>query len=351
MEEKGTFSEPWAIAFDQGTGTLFVTEKKGAIRFLTSEGKLGTVTGVPVVDHGGQGGLGDFIFAPGQSSPKLDQRTVYLSWAEAGPNDTRGAAVGKAEMVCAEADACELRDLAVIWRQSPKVTGRGHYSHRLAFSPDGQYLFVASGDRQKMEPAQDTGNTLGTIVRLLPDGTPAPGNPLSDRASPSNQIWSWGHRNVLGMRFDPQGRLWEVEHGAAGGDELNLIEKGANHGWPLVSEGDHYDGKAIPRHATRPDLAAPALSWNPVIAPGDMIFYTGDLFGQWKGNLLITAMRPAGLVRVEIDGKSAREAARYPTEHRIRSIAQAPDGAIWIVEDGRGLPQSKLYRLTPGAAE
>lgn len=351
MQEKASFDEPWAITFDQGTGTLFVTEKKGAIRFLAPDGALGTVTGVPDVDYGGQGGLGDFAFAPGQTSSKLDRRTVYLSWAEAGNGDTRGAAVGKAELVCEKRTACDLRDLKVIWRQTPKVTGRGHYAHRIAFSPDGNHLFIASGDRQKLDPAQDNRNTLGTIVRLLPDGAPAPGNPLTEQGSPSDQIWSWGHRNILGMRFDRDGRLWAIEHGPAGGDELNLIKEGANYGWPLVSPGDHYGGEPIPGHEARPDLAAPALSWNPVIAPGDMIFYNGDMFPEWKGNLLIAAMRPAGLVRVEINGDKAREVARFATKNRIRSIAQAPDGAIWIVEDGRGVSKSRLFRLTPASGE
>jgi glucose/arabinose dehydrogenase len=348
MEEMGSFDEPWDITFDDGTGTLFVTEKKGAIRFLMPGGKVGTVTGVPKVDYGGQGGLGDFAFAPGQTSTTLDRRTVFLSWVEAGTSDTRGAVVGRADMICAQADACELQALRVIWRQQPKVSGRGHFSHRIAFSPDGQYLLVASGERQKMEPAQDTSNTLGTIVRLTLDGAPAPGNPLEGKGSPSDQIWSWGHRNILALRFDPEGRLWELEHGPAGGDELNIVQKGANYGWPIVSEGDHYDGRPIPAHSTRPEFAAPAISWNPVIAPGDMIFYTGDLFPDWKGNVVIAAMKPAAVVRVAIEGTRPREIARYKTKQRLRSIAQAPDGAIWIVEDGS---RGKLYRLTPATGE
>jgi len=184
-------------------------------------------------------------------------------------------------------------------------------------------------------------------VRSCGSCSPAPGNPLAAQGSPSDQIWSWGHRNVLGLRFDPQGRLWGLEHGPAGGDELNLIRPGANYGWPLASRGRHYDGTAIPDHRAGDGFVAPAASWNPVIAPGDMIFYTGDLFPRWKGSLLIAAMSPAGIVRVTIDGDTAREAARYATRQRIRSIAQAPDGSVWIVEDGRGLEQSRLFRLTP----
>ena len=335
------------MEFDSRSGVLFVTEKKGRIRFVRRDGEIGTVTGVPKVDYGGQGGLGDFVFAPGQDSDTLDERSVYLSWAEAGEKGTRGAAVAKARMVCEDETACDLRDLRVIWRQQPKVTGRGHYSHRLVFSPDGQYLFIASGDRQKLDPAQDLSNTLGTIVRLLPDGSPAPGNPFADKGPPSDEIWSYGHRNILGLKFDDEGRLWDLEHGPAGGDELNLVQEAANYGWPEVSNGKHYNGDPIPDHASSDAFKIPALSWNPVIAPGDMIFYSGDMFGEWKGHLLIAAMKPAGIVRVEVDGADAREVARYATENRIRSIEQGPDGAVWILEDGRNLDRSRLLKLTP----
>jgi len=350
VETLAGFDEPWAMAFDPGTGTLFVTEKKGHIRFRTPEGKIGTVSGVPKVDYGGQGGLGDFVFAPGSTGPTLDRRTVYLSWAEAGPGDTRGAAVGKADLVCPQPLGCMLQNLAVIWRQTPKVTGRGHYSHRLAFSPDGRYLFVSSGERQKFTPAQDLGTNLGKIVRLLPDGTPAPGNPFAGKPAPTNQIWSYGHRNVLGLAFDRQGRLWDLEHGPAGGDELNLVEPGKNYGWPLVSDGDHYDGRKIPRNATRPDLAQPAISWNPVIAPGDFIFYSGDRFPGWKDKAVIASFALPGLVIVRIDGTKATEEARLPLDNRIREVEQAPDGTVWLLEDGPAPESGHLLRLVPRAA-
>lgn len=347
VEDMGTFAEPWAIAIDPGTGTVFVTEKAGTIKFAQPNGRLGTVSGVPKVAYGGQGGLGDFVFAPGPPRSTLDRRTVYLSWAEPGQGDTRGAAVGRAEMVCADHDSCELRDLRVIWRQDPKTTGEGHYSHRIAFSPDGKHLFIASGERMKMTPAQDLSGNLGKVVRLNLDGTPAAGNPFAARAGANPQIWSYGHRNILGLRFDAGGRLWDLEHGPRGGDELNLIEPGKNYGWPLVSDGDHYNGGKIPRHATRPDLAAPAISWNPVIAPGDFIFVRGDRYPGWKGRALIAGMVYPGLVAVAIDGTRAREVARYPLGSRIRDIEQAPDGTIWIIEDARGKSNPRLRRLIP----
>lgn len=339
----GTFDEPWAAAFVPGTSYLVVTERGGTIKMRWNDGKISMVSGAPKVDYGGQGGLGDILILP--ASPN-GPHPVYLSWAEAGDGDTRGAVVGRGELVIDEMGdgAAEIRDLKVIWRQ-PKVTGRGHFSHRLALSPDGKHLFVASGDRQKMDPAQDTSNNLGSVVRLNLDGTPAAGNAFSGQAGKAQDIWSFGHRNILGLKFDAQGRLWDLEHGPAGGDELNLVKKGANYGWPVVSEGDHYDGKVIPPHSTQPQFAAPAISWNPVIAPGDFIFYSGKMFPAWKGHAIIGGMKPTVLVRVAIDGETAREVARHPMERRIREVVEAPDGAILLLEDKAG---ARLWRLTPG---
>ena len=345
-QDYGAFDEPWAAEFAPGTDTLFITERGGTIKFVdTANGTQGTVTGAPEVDYGGQGGLGDIAFLPSESSSSLDRRTIYLSWAEAGEGDTRGAVVGRGTLECAQTNACAIEGLEVIWRQAPKVTGRGHYSHRLAFSPDERYLFVASGDRQKMQPAQDTSNNLGSIVRLNLDGSTAAGNPLAGEGGISAQLWSWGHRNILGLQFDGQGRLWDLEHGPAGGDELNLVQSGGNYGWPEVSGGDHYDGKPIPRNSTRDDFIKPAVNWTPVIAPGDFIFYSGDQFAGWKGAAVIAAMKPSALVVVTIDGESARETQRIPFEKRLREIVQGPDGAIWVLEDKEG---GRLLKLTPG---
>lgn len=337
------FEEPWAMAFAPGTATLFVTEKAGTVKLLdTKTGETATVSGAPKVDYGGQGGLGDIAFLPSEASDTLGTRTIYLSWAEAGENDTRGAAVGKGKLVCSAPTTCAIEGLAVIWRQTPKVTGRGHYSHRLTFSPDGKYLFVASGERQKMTPAQDTAATLGKIVRLNLDGTPAAGNPMAEKGGVTAEIWSMGHRNILGVAWDAQGRLWEVEHGPAGGDELNLVKPGANYGWPLRSNGSHYNGDEIPDHEPNDGFAQPATSWNPVIAPGGMIFYTGDQFPAWKGHALITGLASQAIVDVAIDGESAREVARHEFENRLRAIAQGPDGAIWVAQDGKGARLLKL---------
>lgn len=340
----GSFAEPWAIDFAPGTAILFVTEQAGSLKILdTATGEVGTVAGVPQVDYGGQGGLGDIAFLDSEASAALGERTIYLSWAEAGEGNTRGAAVGKGTLACAGPTSCTIEGLEVIWRQTPKVPGRGHYSHRLSISPDGRHLFVASGERQKGAPAQDTSNTLGTIVRLNLDGTPAAGNPLEDKGGVSGQIWSWGHRNILGLAWDASGHLWEVEHGPKGGDELNLVRRGANYGWPERSNGNHYNGDPIPDHDPADGFAQPAVSWTPVIAPGDMIIYSGTMFADWQGDALIPGLASQALVRVAIDGETAQEAARYDFGTRLRSIAQGPDGAIWIAEDGKG---GRVLKLT-----
>lgn len=333
-----TLDEPWAMTLLPDGKTALITEKAGRIWMVSlKDGSKRVVGGAPKVDYGGQGGLGDVQLAPDFTT----SGRVYLTWAEAGPDNTRGAALGLATLV--QSPAPRLADLKVIWRQTPKVTGRGHYSHRIAFSPDGRFLFLSSGERQKFTPAQDLSNNLGKVLRLNLDGTPASGNPFANKGGVGAQIWSYGHRNVLGLKFDAQSRLWDLEHGPAGGDELNLVEPGKNYGWPLVSDGDNYDGTPIPRNRTRPDLAGPAISWNPVIAPGDFIFHSGKMWPEWKGQALIAALGAQGLVRVRIDGDKASEQARYPLGNRIREIVEAPDGALLVLEDRSG---GRLLRLS-----
>lgn len=336
------FQEPWAMAFLPDGQHILVTEKTGKLKLQPVKGGAAIdIAGVPPVDHGGQGGLGDVALHP----HFVHNGIVYLSYAEAGEGDTRGAAVARAKLVRNGA-AASLQDVKVIWRQSHKVTGRGHFGHRLLFAPDG-HLFVSSGDRQKFDPAQDMNANLGKILKLKDDGTPAADNPWADKGGVAAEIWALGIRNPLGIAFDAQGRLWDMEMGPKGGDELNLIEKGRNYGYPIVSNGDHYDGKDIPDHDTRAEFAAPALWWTPVISPGNMIFYTGSLFPAWKGSAFISGLSSQALVRVTIDGTSAREAERYEMGARIRNVTQGPDGALWLLEDQREGKGGRLLKLTP----
>jgi glucose/arabinose dehydrogenase len=342
VEAIGQFAEPWAMAFLPGGRQALITEQRGALKLWTVGGAAVDVAGVPAVDYGGQGGLGDVILHPDFARNQM----IYLSWAEAGDGGTRGAAVGRARLVT-EGGPPRLEGLEVIWRQVPKMRGRGHYGHRLAFSPNGRHLFVSSGERQEFTPAQDMSSNAGKILRLNPDGSVPADNPFAAQGGVAAQVWTLGHRNPLGIAFAPDGRLWEVEMGPRGGDEMNLIERGRNYGYPIVSDGDHYDGRPIPDHATRPEFEAPKIVWTPVISPGDMIVYSGRLFPQWRGDALIGGLSGEALIHVDIDGTSAREAQRWPMERRIREVEQAPDGSIYLLEDQNDEGGGRLLRLTP----
>ncbi|MBB1473589.1 MULTISPECIES: PQQ-dependent sugar dehydrogenase [unclassified Luteimonas] len=322
------FDEPWAMAF-LPDGRLLVTEKKGALRLVDVQSGASTaITGVPEVAYGGQGGLGDVLPHPRFS----DNGLVYLSYAEPGRGDERGAAVARARLV-ADADGGRLEDLKVIWRQVPKVSGNGHYGHRLLFGADGK-LWISSSERQAFDPAQDMASNLGKIIRLEDDGSVPADNPFAAQGGVAAQVWSLGHRNVLGIDFDAQGRLWNTEMGPKGGDELNLVERGANYGYPVVSNGDHYDGRDIPDHDTRPEFKAPAISWSPVISPSSLLFYSGSAFPAWQGSAFIGGLSSQSLVRVAFEGDSAREAERFDMGARIRAVEQGPEGALWLLEDG-----------------
>jgi glucose/arabinose dehydrogenase len=334
--------EPWAMEF-LPDGRLLVTEKRGALKLVDVAGggepAIGDVTGVPAVEYGGQGGFGDVVLHPEFESNGF----VYVSYAEEGERGTAGAAVARAKLALNSAGGGALEGLTVIWRQTPKVDGRGHYGHRIAFGSDG-FLYVSSGERQKFTPAQDMSGNLGKIVRLNDDGSVPPDNPFAAQGGVAAQVWSLGHRNPLGLAFDGEGRLWNVEMGPQGGDELNLVRRGANYGYPLVSDGSHYGGRDIPDHDTRPDLAAPAVSWNPVISPSSLLFYSGSEFPQWRGNAFIGGLSSTALIRIELGaGGAAREAQRLRMPARVRAVEQGPDGALWLLEDGRG---ARLVKLT-----
>ncbi|HEY7672597.1 MAG TPA: PQQ-dependent sugar dehydrogenase [Gammaproteobacteria bacterium] len=343
VTEVADFEMPWALEF-LPDGRLLVTEQRGALKLYES-GTVEDLSGVPEVAFGGQGGLGDVVLHPDFATNNL----VYLSYAEAGERGTRGAAVARAKLVL-ESGGGALTDLDVIWRQVPKVDGAGHYGQRIAFG--GGYLWISSGERQKFDPAQDMQANLGKILRLNYDGSVPADNPFADRGGVTAQIWSLGHRNPLGLAFDSAGRLWNVEMGPQGGDELNLVVRGANYGYPIVSNGDHYDGTPIPDHPTRPEFNAPAVFWNPVISPSSLMFYSGSEFPQWRGDAFIGGLSSQSIVHIEFEGTSAREAERFAMGMRIRAVEQGPDGAIWILEDGRDGRggQGRMFRLTARSA-
>ncbi len=345
-----SFDEPWALAF-LPDGRMLVTEKKGNLFIVTQDGqKSRPVAGVPDVDYGGQGGFADVALHPDYSG----NRIIYLSYAETGVGDTRGAAVARAVLNETERGGT-LSDFEVVWRQYPKVFGYGHYGHRLLFDDEG-YLWISSGDRQKFTPAQDMQSNIGKILRLQDDGSIPDDNPFVDYISENplvddvgvyGEIWSLGHRNPLGIAFDLDGQLWNIEMGPGGGDELNRVNRAANYGYPTVSNGDHYDGREIPDHETRPEFEEPAIWWTPVISPGNLMVYRGDLFPGWRGNAFAAGLSSQAIVRIELDGERAREIERYGMDARIRSVVEGPDGALWVLEDERAGSGGRLLRLTP----
>ena len=334
-----TFDNPWAMAF-LPDGRLLVTERPGRLRLVTiAASGAGTVSaaiaGVPAVAFGGQGGLLDVALDPAFAS----NARVYLSFAEAGSGGP-ALAVARGTLV-ADGGGARLDAVSVVWRATPRSTDTRHFGGRMAFAPDGT-LYVTSGERHQGAPAQDLGGTLGKIVRINPDGTISAGNPFAATAGARAEIWSRGHRNPYGLVFARDGRLFESEMGPDGGDEFNLIAAGGNYGWRLVSEGN--DGEVLPRHASRPDLAAPLVSWTPVIAPGGMIQYRGTRFAGWNDDFLLAGLVSQGLVRVRVTGNTAAEVARVPLAARIREVEQGPGDTLWVLEDGGS---GRLVRLDP----
>jgi glucose/arabinose dehydrogenase len=377
MTQVTTLNLPWRIAF-LPDGRMLITEKVGPVWLVAQDGAKTQIANTPAVVSRGQGGmLGVFL------SPKYaTDHNVYLTYSEpADPpaGNASSLAMARAKLVIggtAAAPTASLDGLQVLWREMPKGNG-GQFGAAIAFSPDGQYLFLSVGDRQRMTPSQDPNSELGKILRLTLDGKPAPGNPnagktgaaTADLINPPrdtevaktapvvstytypgpnlapSEIWASGFRTPYGLAFSPDGRLWELEHGPRGGDELNLIERGKNYGWPLVSYATNYNGVPIPSPDTRADLAKPVIYWTPVIAPGGMTFYKGAMFTQWNGSLLLGGMGTKTLNRITVDGKGgATPAERWDVGHRIRDVAVAPDGAIWVIEDAN---PGGVFRLTP----
>ena len=364
-----SFDLPWRIAF-LPDGRMLVTEKVGRVDLVTQQGAKVELKGIPASYVEGQNGMLGVFLSPHYATDD----NVYLTYVA--PGDYGGGfTLGRGRLVL-DGDQPRLDGFQVLWRQVPTGKG-GQAGGPIAFSPDGQYLFLAVGDRQRFTPAQDPNQPVGKILRLTLDGKPAPGNPaegkvgsrtiplidppddteaaktapvVSDYTFPGPNLtpaetWTTGHRTPYGLAFAPDGQLWELEHGPRGGDELNLIRRGENYGWPLVSYGANYNGVPIPNPDTRPDLAKPVLYWVPVIAPGNLMFYKGYLFPQWNGSALISGLSSEAIVRVTLDGKGGATAAqRWSIGKRIRDIEEAPDGSLWMVEDAS---PGGLFHLTP----
>ena len=333
-----TFDEPWAMTF-LPDGTMLVTTKPGKLFHVTRDGEKNEVAGIWDVAYGGQGGLGDVVLHPDFSQNNL----VYISNVETQDGGNTFRAVVRRVRFDRFGATPTLADAERIWTQKPNVPGQGHFSHRIAFGPDGM-LFITSGERQKLTPAQDFTMALGKIIRLYDDGRVPDDNPWQIRGELAKTFWTMGHRNMLGIDFDREGRLWVHEMGPRHGDELNLIVRGENYGWPVVSNGDHYSGVPIPDHHTRPEFNAPKAFWVPAISPAGFVIYDGEMFPDWRGEVFFGGLSSQALIRVDISGENVREAGRFEWGKSIREIEQDPDGALWVLEDDS---DARLLRLTP----
>jgi len=333
--------KPWAVE-PLPDGSLLVTEKAGRLRIVSAKGELGApITGVPKVDAKGQGGLLDVALSPGFAT----DRTIYFSYSE--PR-TGGNATSVARAVFTP-DRKALENVQVVFRAMPTYDGDKHFGSRLAFGPDGK-LYVATGERSDApmrKLAQQLDNHMGKVLRLNADGTAADGNPFWGEAGAMKEIWSLGHRNIQLAAFDADGRLWVVEHGTQGGDEVNLVERGKNYGWPIAAYGEEYSGRAIDGAATqRPGLEQPVYYWDPVIAPSGAQFYSGKLFPQWKGNLFVGGLKDKVLVRLLVEGNRVKgeEHLLGDKGQRVRDVREGPDGALYVVTDERN---GELWRIAP----
>ena len=336
-----TLEHPWAVEPLPG-GDVLVTEKPGRMRIVSATGTVGQpITGVPAVDARGQGGLLDVALSPSFDS----DRTIFWSYSE--PREG-GNATSVARGVLS-ADRSSLEQVRVIFRALPTFNGTMHYGSRLAFGPDGM-LYVTLGERSDARirtQAQQLDSHMGKIVRITPDGAAPPDNPFVGRAGALPEIWSLGHRNVQAAAFDTQGRLWDIEHGPRGGDELNLVEKGKNYGWPLVTYGIEYRGTPIEGAVTaREGMEQPVYYWDPVIAPSGADFYTGNAFPAWRGSLFVGSLGQTRVVRLVIDNGrvTGEEHLLADRRQRVRDVKQGPDGALYIVTDQRS---GELWRVAP----
>jgi aldose sugar dehydrogenase len=370
MTTVANFELPWRIAF-LPDGRMLITEKVGPVWLVTQQGEKIPVGNTPPVYWQGQDGMLGVFLSPHYAT----DQSIYLTYVE--PGDYGGGLAMARAKLTVSATSARLGNFEVLWRQMPRGKG-GQAGAQIAFSPDGQYLFLTVGDRQRMTPAQDPNQPEGKILRLTLDGKPAPGNPNFGKTGDSTislidpprdtetaktapvvstytftspnltpaETWVSGVRTPYGLAFSPTGELWEVEHGPRGGDKLNLIQPGKNYGWPLASYAPNYDGVPIPTFDGQPSLTKPVLYWTPVIAPGNLMFYHGtQTFPQWNGNGLVSGLATKTLNRIIFDGHGgAKSAERWDVGRRIRDVEEGPDGSLWMLEDAN---PGALIHVTP----
>lgn len=326
------FKTPWALGF-LPDGSYLVTERRGRLYHVDPTGKRTAIKGIPKVAANGQGGLLDVLI------PFDFQQTgeIILTLAKPQPNGSGTAVVGAA-LDLAEASLTNQR---TIFEMTPGSQGDRHFGSRIVEARDGT-LFVTIGERGDRPSAQDLSRHNGSIIRITRSGAPVKGNPFLNKAGAEPEIWSYGHRNPQGMAFDTNGRLWAVEHGARGGDEVNRIQKGANYGWPVIAYGRHYTGQKIGEGTQKQGMEQPAFFWDPSIAPSGMMIYDGDMFPEWRRSIFVGSLKFDYISRLSGAKLNEVEALRSPETKRVRDIRQAPDGSIWFISEDRGA----IYRMS-----
>ena len=339
MEVATGLDKPWGMAFLPG-GDMLVTELAGELLRVSPDGTTSApLEGTPDVFAQGQGGLMDVALAPDFA----ESRTVYLSYAEAGEGGTAGTALGRGTL---SEDGSAIEGFETLWRQK-KVEGGAHFGNRIAFDGAG-HVFLALGERFKFGPAQDLSDTLGAVIRLNLDGSVPEDNPFVGQEGAAGEIWSYGHRNVEAAIWHPElEQIWLAEMGPMGGDELNAVERGANHGWPVVSWGINYDGVEIPDPTEFPDYADAVHHWNPVRSPSGMILYSGEMFPSWQGDLFFGSLSAGGVEHVDMDGGEVAGTNFLPFNTRIREVDQGPEGAIYLLTNASGEGNAAIWRIEP----
>jgi aldose sugar dehydrogenase len=341
-EVAGPFEDPWAFAFLPDARMLVTEKHEGRLLIVAKDGKsVSRVQGVPKVDGRDQGGLLDVALSPDYAKDNL----VYLSYYE--PRDGgNGLAVARAQLNSGSQP--KLTEVQVLFRMLPTLDSTKHAGGRLIFAPDGM-LFITLGERSIVEgrkQARDLSSHFGKIVRIAPDGTVPQDNPFVSTKDARPEIWSLGHRNVLGAALDSQKRLWVAEMGPRGGDELNLVARGKDYGWPTIGYGEEYSGDPIHKATQVPGLEQPVYYWDPVISPGALTIYDGDLFPEWKGNFFVAGLSSQALIRLVVDKDRVVGEERLLTDRgaRIRDVAQGPQGGLYVLTDGG---EGKLLELAP----